>query len=163
MLLTSSTGRVASVGVANTVQLWELDRRGAASALRAQGPRAVGRLVEPAGALRQPLATTPDLEWVVINSYGRQARLYHFRKRVSRYVEVGSLTSDARMALAPDASRLALAQGARLRLYDTVTGGQIQEWEAGDEITSLAFTAGPMGLGLGVGLRNGLAEVWAER
>lgn len=163
MLLTASTGRVAGVGMANTVQLWELDRRGGVGALRPQGPRAVGRLVEPAGALRAPAVATPDLEWVAINSYDRQVRLYHFRKRVSRYVEIGAFTPDARMALAPDASRLALAKGSRLQLFDTVTGGQVQEWEAGDEVAALAFFAGPMGLGLGVGLRNGLAEVWVGR
>lgn len=163
MLLTASTGRVAGVGVANTVQLWELDRRGGVGPLRTQGPRAVGRLVEPAGVLRAPLAATPDLEWVATNSYDRQARLYHFRTRLSRFVEVGSLVPDARMALSHDASRLALAQGVRLRLFDTVTGGQTQEWEAGDEITSLAFFAGSLAPGLGVGLRNGLAELWSGR
>ncbi|MDE3228753.1 MAG: hypothetical protein KGO05_02635, partial [Chloroflexota bacterium] len=159
-LLTYSTGRVASVGRANTMQLWELERRNSVGGRRSQGPRAVGRLIEPAGTLQFPLAATPDLEWAVIGSYGRQARLFHFRKRASRFVEVGALATDARMALSPDASRLAVAQGMRLRLYDTVTGGQLQEWAGGAEVTALAFFAGPLGLGLGVGLRNGLAEVW---
>ncbi|HEX8730386.1 MAG TPA: hypothetical protein VF739_17280, partial [Ktedonobacterales bacterium] len=128
--------------------------------LRPQGPRAVSRLIEPAGTLQFPLAATPDLEWAVIGAYGRQARLYHFRKRASRFVEIGALATDARMALSPDASRLAVAQGARLRLYDTLTGGQLQEWHSASEVTALAFFMGPYGLGLGVGLRNGLAEVW---
>jgi hypothetical protein len=87
-------------------------------------------------------------------------RLFHFRKRISRYVEVGSVSTDARIAVSPDAERLALAQGTRLQLFDTATGGQIQEWQSGDEITALAFSAGSGGLALGVGLRNGLAEVW---
>lgn len=159
-LLTYSTGRVATVGRANTVQLWELERRPPIGPLRPQGPRAVGRLIEPAGTLQFPLAATPDLEWAVIGAYGRQARLFHFRKRASRFVEIGALATDARMALSPDASRLAVAQGARLRLYDTVSGAQVQEWQATAEVTALAFFTGPPGLGLGVGLRNGLAEVW---
>lgn len=162
-LLTFSTGRVASVGRANTVQLWELERRSGVGALRAQGPRPIGRLVEPAGSLQFPIAATPDLEWAAIGAYGRQIRLFHFRKRASRIVEVGVLSTDARMALSPDASRLALAQGARLQLFDTTTGGQLQEWQSGAEVTSLAFFAGPLGLGLGIGLRNGLAEVWVAR
>ncbi len=159
-LVTFSTGRVARVGQANTVQLWELERRNGARGTRSQEPRAVGRLVEPAGTLQFPLAATPDLEWVVIGSYGRQARLYNFRKRASRYVEIGALATDARLALSPDANQLAVAQGARLRLYDTVTGGQLQEWQSDAEVTSLAFCYCPPGLGLGVGLRNGLAELW---
>lgn len=162
-LLTFSTGRVATVGRANTLQLWELDRRSGAGGLRAQGPRAIGRLIEPAGTLQFPIAATADLEWAAIGSYGRQVRLFHFRKRVSRYIEVGALTTDARLALSPDARRLALAQGTRLQLFDTVTGGQIQEWQSGDEIASLAFFAGAVGMGLGVGLRNGLVEVWTAR
>jgi hypothetical protein len=160
-LLTFSTGKVASVGHANTVQLWELERRAGVGALRSSGPRAVGRLVESAGTLQFPITATPDLNWVAVGSYGRQVRLFHFRKRISRFVEVGVLATDARIALSPDAARLALAQGTRLQLFDTATGGQLQEWHSGDEITALCFYDGPTGLGLGVGLRNGLAEVWS--
>ncbi len=162
-LLTFSTGRVASVGRANTVQLWELDRRNGVGALRAQGPRPVGRLIESAGTLQFPITATPDLSWVAVGAYGRQVRLFHFRKRINRFVEVGMLSAEARMALSPDAARLALAQGTRLQLFDTATGGQIQEWQSGDEISALAFFARAGGLGLGVGLRNGLAEVWVAR
>jgi hypothetical protein len=145
------------------VQLWELDRRAGVGALRTQGPRAVGRLIESAGTLQFPITATPDLSWVAVGSYGRQVRLFHFRKRISRFVEVGIVSPEARIALSPDASRLALAQGTRLQLFDTATGGQLQEWQGGDEITSLAFFDGSDGLGLGVGLRNGLAEVWVAR
>ncbi|HZC07672.1 MAG TPA: J domain-containing protein [Ktedonobacterales bacterium] len=160
-LLTYSTGRVAGVGRANTVQLWDLDRR--TGALRPSGPRVVGRLIEPAGTLQFPIAATPDLGWVAVGSYGRQVRLFHFRKRMSRFVEVGVLATDARLALSSDASRLALAQSGRLQLFDTTTGGELQEWQAGDEISALSFYDGPEGLGLGIGLSNGLAEVWAVR
>ncbi|HEX8982925.1 MAG TPA: J domain-containing protein [Ktedonobacterales bacterium] len=162
-LVTFSSGRVASVPRANTVQLWDLDRRAAVGPLRSQGPRPVGRLVEQAGTLQFPITATPDLSWVAIGSYARQVRLYHFRKRVSRYVEVGSLAADARMALSADGERLALAQGSRLRVFDTATGAALQEWQAGDEVAALSFFNGAQGLGLGVGLRNGLAEVWVAK
>lgn len=162
-LVTFSSGRVASVPRANTVQLWDLDRRTAVGPLRSPGPRPVGRLVEAAGALQFPIVVTPDLAWVAIGSYARQVRLYHFRKRASRYVEVGALAADARMALSADGERLALAQGSRLRVFDTATGAALQEWQAGDEVTALAFFAGAHGAGLGAGLRNGLAEVWVAR
>ena len=160
LLLTFSTGRVATVGRANTVQLWELDRRMGAGALRSNGPRPLGRLVEVAGALQFPITATPDLSWAAVGSYGRQVRLFNFRKRASRFVEVGALAADARIALSADGARLALAQGARLQLFDTAAGAQLQEWQSEAEITALSFVGGPAGVGLGVGLRNGLAEVW---
>ncbi len=164
-LLTFSTGKVGGLGRANTVHLWELDRHSSMGARRIQAPRIVGRLAEPAGALQFPLCATPDLEWVAVGSYGRQMRVFHFRKRVNRFVEVGALSSAARVALSPDASWLALAEGARLRLYDTTTGVQLQEWHGGEEVTALAFYGAAQrgGLGLGVGLRNGLAEVGLAR
>lgn len=160
-LVTFSTGRVATVGRANTVQFWELDRR--SGALRSNGPRAVGRLVEPAGTLQFPITATPDLSWAAVGSFGQRVRLYNFRSRASRLVEVGALATDARLALSADASRLAVAQGNRLQLFDTastVGGAQRQEWKSDAEITALCFVEGSAGLGLGVGLRNGLAEVW---
>ncbi|MGH2503096.1 MAG: DnaJ domain-containing protein [Ktedonobacterales bacterium] len=161
LLLTFSTGRVATVGRANTVQLWELDRR--TGALRSNGPRALGRLIEPAGTLQFPITATPDLGWAAVGSYARQVRLYNFRERASRFVEVGSLATDARLALSADGLRLALAQGTRLQLFDTAStagGAQLQEWQSDAEITALCFVEGSAGPGLGVGLRNGLAEVW---
>lgn len=161
LLLTFSTGRVATVGRANTVQLWELDRR--TGALRSNGPRALGRLIEPAGTLQFPITATPDLGWAAVGSYARQVRLYNFRQRASRFVEVGSLATDARLALSADGSHLALAQGTRLQLFDTAStagGAQLQEWQSDAEITALCFVEGSAGPGLGVGLRNGLAEVW---
>lgn len=161
MLLTYSTGRVAGTGRANTVQLWELDRR--TGALRSSGPRPVGRLIEPAGTLQFPIAATPDLSWVAVGSFGRQVRIFNFRKRSSRYIEVGILATDARLALSADASRVALAQGTRLQLFDTATGGQLQEWQVDNEVSALSFYESPAGLGLGVGLSNGLAEVWVAR
>jgi hypothetical protein len=58
---------------------------------------------------------------------------------------------------------LALAQGTRLQLFDTAStagGAQLQEWQSDAEITALCFVEGSAGPELGVGLRNGLAEVW---
>jgi hypothetical protein len=162
-LLTFSSGRVATEPHANTLQLWDLERRGAVGPLRSPAARPVGRLVERAGMLQFPIAASADLNWAAIGSLGQRVRLYHFRKRVSRIVEVGVLKSDARLAVSSDGERLALATGSRLQVFNTVTGGQLQEWQAGDEITALAFANEARGARLGVGLRNGLAEVWVAR
>lgn len=162
-LLTFSSGRVATEPHANTLQLWDLERRGAVGPLRSQAARPVGRLVERAGTLQFPIAASADLNWAAIGSFGQRVRLYHFRKRVSRVVEVGVLKADARLAVSPDGERLALATGSRLQVFNTATGGQLQEWQAGDEITALTFANEARGARLGVGLRNGLAEVWVAR
>lgn len=157
-LLTFSTGRVASVGRANTLRLWELDRR---NFLGAQQPRAVGQVSEVAGMLQAPLATTPDLRWVATGVLGRQIRLFDLRARKQRSVEIGALTPEARIALSPDGAWLAVARGSRLQLFEAETGAQRQEWEAGSEIMSLAFSPDSRGLILSVGLRSGLAELWS--
>jgi hypothetical protein len=157
-LLTFSTGRVATVGRANTLRLWELDRR---NFLGAQQPRAVGQVYEVAGMLQSPLATTPDLRWVATGVLGRQIRLFDLRARKQRSVEIGVLSPEARIALSADGAWLAVARGSRLQLFEAETGAQRQEWEAGSEITALAFSLDPRGITLAVGLRSGLSELWS--
>ncbi len=156
-LLTFSTGRVATIGRANTLRLWELDRRNFRGTLE---PRAVGRVSEIAGLLQEPLAITPDLRWVATGAVGRQIRLFDLRNRRQRGVEIGKLSPETRIALSADGAWLVIARGARLQLFDTESGSQRQEWEAGSEITSLAFSPDLRGAILGVGLRSGLAELW---
>lgn len=156
-LLTFSTGRVATVGRANTLRLWELDRR---NFLGAQQPRPVGQVSEVAGMLQAPLATTPDLRWVATGVLGRQIRLFDLRARKQRSVEIGDLTHEARIALSADGAWLAIARGSRLQLFEAANGAQRQEWRAGAEIMSLAFSLDPRSVALGVGLRSGLAELW---
>jgi WD40 repeat protein len=156
-LLTFSSGRVASVGRANTLRLWELDRR---NFFGAQEPRVVGRVSEVAGMLQSPLAATPDLSWVAVSVLERQIRLFDLRGRKQRSVEIGRLTPETRIALSADGGWLAIARGSRLQLFETGNGVQRQEWEAGSEITSLAFSLNPRDAMLCVGLRSGLAELW---
>ena len=115
-LLTFSTGRVASVGRANTLRLWELDRRNFRGA---QEPRPVGRVSEIAGMLQAPLAATPDLRWVATGVLGRQIRLFDLRARVQRNVMIGALTYETRIALSADGAWLAIARGSRLQLFET--------------------------------------------
>lgn len=157
-LLTFSTGKVASVGRANTLRLWELDKRNFRGA---QEPRAVGRVSEVAGMLQAPLAVTPDLRWVATGVLGRQIRLFDLRNRQQRSVEIGRIPPETRIALSADGAWLALARGSRLQLFDTENSVQRQEWEADAVITSLTFSLDPRGVALSVGLRSGLAELWA--
>lgn len=157
-LLTFSTGRVATVGRANTLRLWELDRRNFRGAPE---PRAVGRVAEVAGMLQEPLAVTPDLRWVAIGVVGRQIRLFDVRNRRQRSVEIGRIPPEARIALSADGAWLAIARGARLQLFDTESGSQRQEWEAGAAITSLAFSLDSGRVALSAGLRSGLVELWS--
>jgi WD40 repeat protein len=157
-LLTFSTGRVATVGQANTLRLWELDRRNFRGA---QEPRAVGRVSEVAGMLQTPLATTSDLGWVATGVAGRQIRMFDLRNRKQRSVEIGRLAPETRIALSPGGVWLAIARGSRLQLFETENGSQRQEWEAGAEITSLSFSLDPRNVMLSAGLRSGLAELWS--
>ncbi len=111
--------------------------------------------------LQAPLATTPDLRWVATGVLGRQIRLFDLRARKQRGVEIGNLTYEARIALSADGAWMALARGSRLQLFETASGAQRQEWQAGAEITSLAFSLAPRSLMLCAGLRSGLAELWS--
>ena len=115
-LLTFSSGRVATVGRANTLRLWELDRRNFRGA---QEPRPAGRVSEIAGMLQAPLAATPDLRWVATGVLGRQIRLFDLRARVQRNVMIGALTYETRIALSADGAWLAIARGSRLQLFET--------------------------------------------
>lgn len=156
-LLTYSTGQVATMGRANTLRLWDLERR----TLRGgQEPRAVGRVSEMSGMLQTPIATTPDLRWVAASLLGRQIRLFDLRNRKQRGVEAGLISSDARVALSADGEWVALAQGTRLQVFDAARGQQRQDWQAGSPVTALAFSLDAGQATLCVGLRSGLVELW---
>jgi hypothetical protein len=157
-LLTFSTGRVASIGKAHTVRLWDLERRNFRGAPE---PRAVGRISEPVGMLQNPVSVTPDLRWVAVTSVGRLVRVLDLRNRRQRPVEVGRIPVDARIALSADGAWLAVARGQRLQVFATEAGEPRQEWEAGSEVTALAFSLDQDRAMLGVGLRSGLAELWS--
>ncbi|MGH2505394.1 MAG: WD40 repeat domain-containing protein, partial [Ktedonobacterales bacterium] len=103
-LLTFSTGQVAGVGRANSLRLWDLERRSLRGALE---PRTVGQVSETAGMIQAPLAVTPDLRWVAASLLGRQIRLFDLRNRKQRGVEIGVVAPDARIALSADGAWLA--------------------------------------------------------
>lgn len=159
-LVTFSTGRVGGVGRASVAHLWELDRRQSPGIKSGGAPRLAGNLTEAAGLLQFPLTATPNLDWIAIGAVGRQIKVFHFKTKRAYGVEVGRVGTDALAALSPDGRLVALAQGRRLRLYDVVSGGQAQEWEADADVSALAFAQGVRGAMLGVGLGNGLAEIW---
>ncbi|HEX9036338.1 MAG TPA: DnaJ domain-containing protein [Ktedonobacterales bacterium] len=156
-LLTFSTGRVATLGRANTLRIWDLERRNLRGA---QEPRAVGQVSETAGMIQNPIAVTPDLQWVAASLLGRQVRLFDLRNRRQRNVEIGRIQPDTRLALSADGAWLAVATGTRLQVFDTERGGQRQEWKAGSDVTALAFAATGGAATLAFGLRSGLAELW---
>lgn len=157
-LLTFSTGKVASVGKAHTLRLWDLERRNLRGAAE---PRTVGRIAEPQGMLQGPVAVTPDLRWVAVVSVGRLVRVIDLRNRKQRAIEIGRIPVDARMALSADGAWLALARGTRLQVFSTEAGERRQEWEAGSEVTSLTFCLDQTPITFSVGLRSGLAELWS--
>jgi DnaJ-like protein len=157
-LLTYSTGQVATMGRANTLRLWDLERR---TIRGTPEPRGIGRVSETAGMLQAPIAATPDLRWVAATLLGRQVRLFDLRNRKQRGVEIGAVATDARVALSADGAWLAIARGTRIQVFETERGGQRQEWTAGSEVTSLDFSLAMTPVMLSVGLRSGLVELWS--
>ncbi|HEV2239080.1 MAG TPA: J domain-containing protein [Ktedonobacterales bacterium] len=138
------------------LRLWELDHQ---ALLGGQRPRQGLRIPLPAALSHDPLVATPDLAWIGTAVRGNALRLVQPAERTERIVITGPMAADARAALAPDGALLALARGATLDLWRTVDGHPLQQWEFGAEITALAFAAGAPAL-LGVGLANGVVELW---
>jgi hypothetical protein len=75
-------------------------------------------------------------------------------------VATGLLPVEARAALAPDASLLALARGTALDVWSVTTGARLQQWEFGAGVSSLTFAAPAARPTLAIGLSNGVVEVW---
>jgi hypothetical protein len=156
-LLTLVTTRAAGKAPGGALHLWEMDHR---SLLGGLGPRRIARAAFPAGVSWYPLAATPDLAWVATGHTDRALNLIAPRSGARCAVPTGPVPADARVALTPDGGLLALARGARLDLWRTPDGAHVQEWQFGAEIAALSFAAQAERPLLGIGLGNGLAEVW---
>ncbi len=138
---------------------WSLMHRSLRGAI---APRAEARSVEPLRALHLPIAAARDLATAALLDGGMGIRLFTPGARATRTLDFGRALEDPRLALSPDGALLALAHGTRAELWETRTGRCLQLWDCGAEVTALAFGAGGGHTALGLGLANGLAEVWGS-
>lgn len=156
-LLTFSTGRTTRLPRSQILHLWDLDAR---TLLGAPEPKRLTRISEPEGTLGFPIAATPDLDWgAVTDDAAGRVRVYALRGEERHDIRTGPFPPEAQLALAPAAAYLAAATGDTLRLYETRSGRQVQEWRFPAEIRCLSFAAGAAPT-LAVGLANGSAELW---
>lgn len=157
-LLTFSTHRTTSGPASGEVHVWDLQHR---SVLGGVNPRRMARVVCPLSPSWLPLAVTPDLGWVSLGLLQRSIRLIAPDTRVQRTVNTGPIPQESRAALAPDGAYLALARGTQLDVWRAVDGVHMQQWRFGAEITGLDFATAADRPLFGVGLSNGLVELWS--
>jgi hypothetical protein len=155
-LLTYAGGAGAGEVRFGALRLWELEHHALVGGAR---PRQGVRIPLPAALSHYPLAATPDFDWLGSAIRGNTLRLVRPSERTERIVITGPLQPDAQAALTPDGALLAVARGTTLDLWRTADGRPLQHWEYGGEITALSFADGAPAL-LGVGLANGLVELW---
>lgn len=148
-----STGAIRSTAL----HVWDLESR---TLLGGATARRVARAGYPAGVAWFPLAATPDLAWVATGYRDQRMRVAATQWHAERLVETGPLPSDARAALAPDAALLAVARAARLDLWPAEGHAPPQSWELAADVTALSFVAHSSAPLLGVGLSNGVVEIW---
>jgi hypothetical protein len=156
-LLTLSTQRGGGETRKGLVRLWEVEHRGAFGSPR---PRQIAHMDCPAGGQWYPLTTTPDLRIVGLGHIGRSMHVLHFESRHHVRIETGPIPSESRAALSPDGAYLALARGTTLDVWNARTAAPQARWEFAAEITSINFSGDQAGPALGVGLANGLLDVW---
>ncbi len=156
-LATFASGTAPRFGKGSYLRLWNLLSK---TLLGAIEPKRIEQIMEPPGILRPPFAATHDLGWIAVGGANRHVRLFALRAHQQRTVEIGRLPQDALIALTPDGERLALAREARLDLYDTHSQKMLQTWEFAAPITALTYSTHAARPLLGVGLRNGVLELW---
>jgi hypothetical protein len=158
LLLTLSSGATSKLSRARALAVWELDHR---TLLGASQPRRVARVGGPAEELQFPVAVRPDLAVAAVSHFGERMHVITLRNGVRKPVETGPVPDEARAALAPNGDYLALARDTRLDLWRITDGRHVQSWRFGAEITALTFGVPGGRSVLGVGLQNGLIELWA--
>lgn len=157
-LFTCSTGKTTRLPTARVLHVWDLDHRGLRGGVQ---PRRVTQIARPVDEIGFPLVVTPDLAWVAAATMGRDVRLLSLRRDERRVVHCERVPDSARLALSPDGAYLALAREAQLDLWDTRSDRHLQRWQFASEITTLTFAHPCPHALLGVGLRNGIVELWA--
>lgn len=158
-LLTFTAPPTTGVTRPTEVHIWDLEYR---ALLGGVTTRRVVRAAYPAGVAWFPLATTPDFGWVATGYLEQRIRVAATQWHAERIVETGPLASDARAALAPDVSLLAVARGAQLDLWHTESAAHAQEWACGADVTALTFAQQAAAPLLALGLGNGVVEVWGH-
>jgi hypothetical protein len=155
-LLTFSTGETRKVPEARIIRIWDLEHTTLLGALQ---PRKTHSIVRPRDDAQLPVVATADLGWIGFSIPNAGVRLLRPGTNESRSVRVGDVGADVRLTLSADAEYLAVARNSRLELWQTRDNRLLQRWQFAAEITAARFAStGPRVLG--VGLRNGLVEVW---
>jgi hypothetical protein len=124
----------------------------------------VSQIEQPVDYLQFPVAVTPDLRLACAGFQDRELRVFALRggQLSSIRIASGMVGAEAQIVLAPDGRFVAIAEGARLDLFETRHGQRVQEWHMAAPITALAFVPSVQNAPLGIGLENGLTEVWGE-
>jgi hypothetical protein len=143
------------------MRIWELDHRTARGGIE---PRCVSQIEQPVDYLQFPVAVTPDLRLACAGFQERELRVFSLRgsQSSSLRIAVGSVGAEAQVVLTPDGRYVALADGARLDLFETRHGQCVQQWQMASTITALASVPYGQNCPLGIGLENGLTEIWGE-
>ena len=157
-LFTCSTGRTSRLASARVLHVWDLEHRGM---LGAAQPRRIAQIARPVEEIGFPLAVTPDLAWTAATTMGRDVRLLSLRHDEQRVVHCDRVPDAARIALSADGAYLALARESQLDLWETRGGRHLERWQFASEITALDFAHQSPHALLGIGLRNGIVELWA--
>jgi DnaJ domain len=156
-LLTLASVRADGETRKGLLRLWEIEHRAVFGTTR---PRSLARLECPPGGQWYPLTATPDLSRVALGHLGRSMHVLSVEGGQHQVIDTGPVSSEARAALAPDGSRLALARGTALDVWDARSGTPLASWQFAAEVTAVEFVEGPSGIVLGVGLANGLVDLW---
>jgi hypothetical protein len=124
----------------------------------------VSQIEQPVDYLQFPVAVTPDLRLACAGFQDHELRVFSLRGGQSSPLRIaaGSVGAEAQIALSPDGRFVALADGARLDLFETHHGQRVQEWHMAAPITALTFVPYVQNSPLGIGLKNGLTELWGE-
>src|SRR5262249_2878876 len=124
-------------------------------------PRRIARVASPAEELQFPVSVRPDLTQAAASYFGEKMHVITLRNGARKPIETGMVPDEARAALSPDGDYLALARESRVDLWRVVDGRHAQSWRFGAEISALTFGVSGSTL-LGVGLQNGLVELWGK-
>ena len=158
-LLTCAAPPAPVAGSGRTLHLWDLDHRSLRGSPR---PRRVTVISPQHEDVRFPIAAAPDLSHVAASLQGVALRLYPLEPAGPPLdLPAGMVPEGAALAVAPRGEAVALAREAMVERFRVADRACVQRWEFGDTVSAIAFAPTHDGaVRLGVGLRNGVVEVW---